>query len=63
MRYLKQLASTDFVHRAGRCGAVGFSLAAPMNETVNYNYDDLGRLVKVEQKGDASSNATLQLCL
>ncbi|WP_137865078.1 MULTISPECIES: RHS repeat domain-containing protein [Pseudomonadota] len=59
MRYLKQLIlPISFIAVGVAVLSASASSSAPMNETVNYSYDDLGRLVKVEQKGDASSNAT-----
>jgi hypothetical protein len=57
VRYLKQLALPISFIALG-IAALSASASPPlMNETVNYNYDELGRLVKVEQKGDANSNA------
>lgn len=57
MRYLRQLVLPISFIALGIATLSASASSPPMNETVNYSYDDLGRLVKVEQKNDANSNA------
>jgi hypothetical protein len=57
VQYLKRLVLPASVIAIGIAALSVSATPLPMNETVNYSYDDLARLVKVEQKGDANSNA------
>lgn len=58
MHYLKQLVlPVSFIALGLAMLSATASSSSPLNETVNYSYDELGRLVRVEQKGDAGSNA------
>jgi len=56
VRYLKQLALPISFIVLGITTLSATAAAPPMNETVNYSYDALGRLVKVENSGTVNNN-------
>lgn len=56
MRYLKQLALPVAAIAIGLL-ALSATASQPLaNEVTNYTYDELGRLVKVEQAGSVNNN-------
>jgi len=56
VRYLKQLALPVSFIALGIATLSATASSSPMNETVNYSYDELGRLVKVENSGTVNNN-------
>jgi len=56
LRYLKQLALPITFAVLGITILSATASSPPMNETVNYSYDELGRLVKVESSGSVNNN-------
>lgn len=56
MRFLKQWLAPAAMIALGLSVLSATASSTLVNETVNYSYDELGRLVKVEQRSGASSN-------
>jgi YD repeat-containing protein len=56
VRYLKQFALPVSFIVLGITTLSATASSPPMNETVNYSYDELGRLVKVEDRKSANNN-------
>lgn len=55
MRYLKQLALPVAFIMLGLATLSATASSPPMNETVNYSYDALGRLVIVNDNSSANT--------
>lgn len=56
VRYFRQLAIPILFAILGLSILSATASSPPMNETVNYSYDELGRLVKVENSGNVNNN-------
>lgn len=56
VRYLKQLALPVSFIVLGITTLSATASSPPMNEITNFSYDELGRLVKVENSGTVNNN-------